>query len=348
MRAADAFAGLCYNTPVMRESLRRWWPLLKLAVFVAILVGVGWQFARILQSEELAQADRTRTPGQILWDQAREARPAGLVACGVLYLLGLGFSAFYWLYLLRSVGQPVAVLPGVRGYYISHLGKYVPGKGWALAMRTAMGAGAGARPGAAVLTAVYETLTTMAAGALVACVLVAWLMRDDPQMLWRALGLLALAGVPILPGVFNRVVRHLSARFVKEGTALMERLTGRALLVGLASTACGWLLLGASLEAVLGALPSSGAFTVQGWMRSTAFVAASYVAGFLTPAPGGLGVREFILQQLLAPQLGARAVVVVLLLRVQWTLAEVVMAAVVWWLPARQARSASDGTGGNP
>ena len=42
------------------------------------------------------------------------------------------------------------------------------------------------------------------------------------------------------------------------------------------------------------------------WLVCTAYVSLSYVAGFLTlPAPGGLGVREAILQQLLARQFAA-------------------------------------------
>ncbi|MBI1916667.1 MAG: flippase-like domain-containing protein [Planctomycetes bacterium] len=328
---------------VMRAFFRRWWPWLKVVLFVAILFGVGWQFVRILQNEELQKTDQARSAAKILWDEARLADPAGLAGSGALYLLGLGFAAFFWLYLLRVVGEPVPLLPGVRGYYLSHLGKYVPGKGVALLMRTAAGAEAGAAPGAAALAAVYETLTFMAAGALVAAVLVAWLMRDDPAMMGKVLALLVLAGVPILPGVFNFLVRRLSARLVRDGNVLMRDLTGRTLLIGLLSTACGWFFFGASLEAVLTALdPSRPAWSVEGWLRSTAFVAASYVAGFLTPAPGGLGVREFILQELLAPQFGARSVVVVLLLRLLWTVAELVLAAVVWWFPARLARSASE------
>jgi glycosyltransferase 2 family protein len=319
----------------MREFLRRWWPFLKIAVFIAILAGVGWQFARILQSPELQQTDQTRSPAEILWDQMSRAEPVGLVASGFLYLLGLAFSAFFWLHLLRVVGEPRPVLPGLRAYYVAHLGKYSPGKGLALVMRATMAARAGVRPGAAALTAVYEILTTMAAGALVAAILVSWQMRDNPALTWRALGLLALAGIPILPGVFNLVVQRLSARFLPGQPAVMGRLRTKTLLLGLVSTACGWFFLGASLEAVLHSLGlSEGTWTASGWLRSTAFIAASYVAGFLTPAPGGLGVREFILEQLLAPQIGPRAVVVVLLLRLLWTVAEVLCAALVWWLPA--------------
>src|SRR5437899_10470077 len=77
---------------VMRALFRRWWPWLKVALFVAILVGVGWQFVRILHNEELQKTDQARPPAQILWDEARVAHPAGMVASGMLYLLGLGFS----------------------------------------------------------------------------------------------------------------------------------------------------------------------------------------------------------------------------------------------------------------
>src|SRR5262245_781426 len=88
----------CTMAFVMREFFRRWWPWLKVALFVAILFGVGWQFIRILQSEELQKTDQARSPAKILWDEARVAHPAGLVASGALYLLGLSFSAFFWLH----------------------------------------------------------------------------------------------------------------------------------------------------------------------------------------------------------------------------------------------------------
>jgi uncharacterized membrane protein YbhN (UPF0104 family) len=319
----------------MREFWRRWGPLLKGVAFVAVLAGVAWWFTSVLHDEGLRQADHTRSPGEVLWDEARSARPAGLAVGAVLYLLGIGLSALFWLWLLRGAGAPVPAFAAARAYYLSHLGKYVPGKAMSLAMRTAMAAEAGANPGVAVITSVYEILTTMAAGALLAAGLIVWLMRDEPRLVWGVLLLVLVAGVPIVPALFNRVVRRLSARFLKGRPALMPDLGNRTLLAGLAVTGCGWLLLGLSLEAVLWALDPTEPWTLHGWLRSTACVAASNVAGFLTFFPGGLGVREVALVELLGPRFGARAVVVALLLRVLWTAAEFALGAVLWCLPSR-------------
>ena len=312
-------------------------PLLKLLFTLVVLAFVGWFFARILTSEDLQKTDPSRSPAQILWDQARAARPGELAAAAVLYLSGMAFSGLFWVGLLRVAGTPMGVGAGLRAYYISHLGKYTPGMGLPTVMRMTMASAAGVRPGTAALTAAYETLTTMAAGALVAAVLIGWKATSDPSLIWQALGLLVLAGVPILPGVFNPLVRRLSARFTA-GQPL-PRLPALALPVGLVVTACGWALLGGSLFAVVRAVQETPtAWNIGEWLDCTAIASLSYVAGFIGQTPGGVGVRELILQQFLAQRLGgdARALVVVLLLRVLWTAAELVAAGLLFWLPVKR------------
>jgi uncharacterized membrane protein YbhN (UPF0104 family) len=319
---------------IMSEGLRRWWPWLKLVLAVAVVVGLGWHLLRILRTEELSHGD-TRSPSEVLWDSIRAANGWGMLLAGLCYLAALGLSAAFWLWLTDSTGEKLPLLAGLRGYYISHLGKYAPGKGLALIMRTGMAAEAGCRASVAVLTAVYETLTTMAAGALLAAILL--LFQDgDEGLLWKALGLLALAGVPILPGVFNRVVERLTRRVLRGRIGELPRLKGYALLVGLFLNTFGWLLMGASLELMLLAMaPQAG---TPGLIASTSFVAVSYVAGFIVPTPGGLGVREWLLANMLLPRLRAEAVVAALVLRLLWTAAEVVMAALVWWLPHKTVK----------
>jgi hypothetical protein len=317
---------------IMRDFLRRWWPVLKVLMVVAVIIGVGWHLLGILHNEQLSQGDE-RTPAQVLWDEICAANLGGQLACAALYLGGLGFSAAFWVILIWA-GDRLPAVPGVRAYYLSHLGKYVPVKGWALIMRTSLAAEAGCRPGVAVLTAVYEVLATMTAGALLAALLLV-VLGGESTWLWQAVALTVLAGVPILPGVFNRVVDWLARRFQTPGGVPLPRPRTGALLFGLLITGLGWFLLGASLQALLLAMGVESLGGLAGWMEATAFIAVSNVGAFVTPSPAGLGVREFLLQQMLAPQMGARAVVVVLLLRLLWTVAEVLMGALVWWLPAK-------------
>jgi uncharacterized membrane protein YbhN (UPF0104 family) len=82
------------------------------------------------------------------------------------------------------------------------------------------------------------------------------------------------------------------------------------------------------------------------WGRCTAYVGLAYVAGFLAiVTPGGLGVREVLLQSALAHELSAGlgddaaplAVLIVLVLRLLWTVMEVMMAAVMYGLPVTRA-----------
>ncbi len=318
----------------MRETLKKWWPWIKAVLLLLLLGGVGWQFLRIVQNEELQKTDRTRSAAEILWDQTCAARPGDLILCAALYLGGLCFCCLFWMGLLKALEERISLLGGVRAYFISQLGKYAPGKGVALLLRTTFAAEAGIRPGIAALTATYETLTMMAAGSLVAAILFSTHTAEGPAKLWHVLGLLVLAVVPILPGVFNVLVQRVARRFLKGETAFLPRLRHRTLFAGLALLACCWFFLGASLEAILHSLtPERESWTVQSWLQSTSFIAISYVAGFIASTPGGLGVREFLLQGFLAPQLGARAVVVVLLLRLLWTLAEALIASLVYWLP---------------
>lgn len=315
----------------MRVRLRQWWPAVKVIVAVAVVGLVGWQFARTLQSPEL-------------WQQPLRPRLEWLAVGGMLYLLGLGFSAWFWSGLLRAYGERPSLLGVLRAYYVGHLGKYVPGKAMAVLLRVGLIHAEGVGTGVAALTATYETLTTMASGALVAVVLLSVYALDEADR-WKALVLLAVAGVPILPGVFNRVVDRLTglARRMASGsgdkseTAVLPRLSSRMLLTGLAMTVCNWALLGLSLGAVIQAvLPDPPVWSVDAWGRHIASIALAYVVGFLALfAPGGLGVRELLLQRLLAAEFAQGmspsqaeplAVVVTLVLRLLWTAAEVLMA----------------------
>lgn len=339
----------------MRAWLQNCWPVLKALLTVAILVAIGWRFARDLQNPEL-------------W--ARPLHGGWLALSGGLYILGLAFSAWFWHRLLRVFGQQPSTATTVRAYFLGHLGKYLPGKAVALVLRATLARGPGVRTGVAGLTAFYEVLTTMTSGALLGVILLALFAPVaaapfDRETFWQLLrlevpasgvlgrGLLVLLALtllgplmlPILPGFFNRIVGGIVERFRAQGAPPLARVPTSALIEGLVITAVCWLLWGLSLWAVFRAVCQQPlAWDWVLWLRWTGLMAVAYVAGFvIILAPGGLGVREFFLTLFLVPEIGLldtsepdpRAVVVlaVVLLRLAWTVAEVVIAAAVYWLP---------------
>src|SRR5947209_5012146 len=150
---------------------RRAWPLLKRALALVIVAAVGWQFYRDLSRLDLAELT---------------LRPGWVVVSGALYLAGLAFSAWYWHHLLHVFGERTSLLAAARGYFVGHLGKYVPGKAWALLLRGGAVA-PDVRFGVAVISSFYEVLTTMAAGALVAAVSFVAYPPEVPGLSWPPL-----------------------------------------------------------------------------------------------------------------------------------------------------------------
>src|SRR5262249_55412935 len=157
-------------------------------------------------------------------------------------------------------------------------------------------------------------------------------------------------GVPLLPGVFNWIVGRLARRFENVESFRLPRLRAGTLLEGLATTSGVWVFFGFSLWAMVQAiLPEPPPLTLDVWARYTAILALAYVGGFVAVfVPGGMGVREWVLDRFLAPELARFAataavpatVVIVLVLRLAWTAGELVLGAVLWWLPGPRRVSA--------
>lgn len=288
-------------------------------IAVVIIGAVSWHFARLLRRPEL-------------WDNPPPLHPEWLVATVGGYVAALCLWGAFWWRLLGATKETVAWTTAARAYFLSQLGKYIPGKALAIVLRVWIVRRAGVRPAVAAVTAVYETLTAMTSGCLLAIILIPIVTALSAQHQWTLLGLLLLAGLPIFPGIFNRLAHRAAHPFLAPHSSPLPTLSLRQLVSGLAQTCLGWLVLGMSLKATLHSLGHEG----LPWLTCTAYVAFAYVAGFLTlPAPGGLGVREALLQQLLAasladsmgrPQGDGFAAVVALSLRLWWTIAEVTLA----------------------
>jgi hypothetical protein len=294
---------------------------IKLVFAVAVVAGVSVYFWRIFRDPDL-NAERF----VLRWPP--------LALAGLLYLTAHTLWGTFWWQLLRAHHADVPWHRAVTAYFISQLGKYVPGKVWVIVMRVTL-LGDTALKRTIVATGIYETLTSMAAGAALGAIFFPYLTGGETVVRGGAIALIALAFVPLLAGVINRLaVRMLNKR--READAPPLRSPPIWLLaVGLLQACVGWCLLAVSLRLVVaGVVPSPPELSPLGFCQDLAATTVMYVAGFVViVAPGGVGARELILQKALVPVLrpisGDAAVglaaVVAIVVRVVWTVAELAM-----------------------
>jgi hypothetical protein len=276
--------------------------------------------------------------------------PAWAVAGGVLYLAGLSACGVFYARVMRASAAPVSAAVAVRAYLISHLGKYVPGKAMVVVMRVGLTSPYGARPATAALATFYETLAMMAAGAAAAAL--GFATGPGPVQLVPmalSLGLAVLLLAVVEPRVFPRVSTLLTMPFPNVGPDALPALSWRLLGAGLLWSLAGWVLLGLSQVAVVRAVSPAGVAPAW-WPVVTAGVALATVAGFVVAVfPAGLGVREWVLMETLAPAVGDEntAVVSALALRLVWVAAEAAASGVLAFVrPAPPACDPAPGGGG--
>ena len=103
----------------------RWagiWRIAKMVLAVAIIAGVGWHFTKLLGHQEL-------------WNRPVRLDPIWVAACAVLYFAAFSCWGAFWLRAVRSLGDSIPLVPAMRAYFVSQLGKYVPGKAVAVLIR---------------------------------------------------------------------------------------------------------------------------------------------------------------------------------------------------------------------
>jgi len=291
-----------------------------------IIIVVGYKFYDILSKPELRNATYACRLGWLF--------PAAL-----LYLITHTLWATFWVLLLRHQGFHSTYPTGWRAYFVSQYGKYIPGKVWVILIRMVM-LGASRKDKTIVgVTATYETLTSMAAGAILGAILLPLLdMNLQSIEGFGALNyvLIVVALVPLSLGLMHRTVVRIARRKMGPDAEKIPNLNLLLLIRGLVQAAAGYFLLGLSLWMTVQAIrPDTVAFAWNDLLRMTAIASIAYVAGFLAFfLPGGVGAREYVIVVLLTLELEPEltrpiaeklAVIISLVLRVVWTTAEAIL-----------------------
>lgn len=316
------------------EIRNRLWLAAKTALAAAIVIGVAQQFIRILSHEDFSKF-------------SFRVRVELLIPAAILYLLAQSCWGAFWIRLLKAEGVPVTWYVGYRAYFVSQFGKYIPGKVMVIFLRVGMLRHSGGMPLAVAVTATYETLTSMASGAMLGVLLLPYLDVLPVAISGRTTGLIAVAALPVVLGILNKMAARIATKKRVPNARPLPAPSLSLLAQGILHGVCGWCLLGLSLGLVIESVGLSTAGIAETYPADLGAVAISYVAGFvILVAPGGLGVREFVLQETLAPRFAQAldsqtaagfAVIIALLLRLCWTIAEITVALTLYFFHPRSS-----------
>lgn len=272
--------------------------------------------------------------------------PVWLLAAAAAYLVGWLPSAWYWRRIMAVFGERVTFADTARAYFCSHLGKYIPGKAGVLLIRAGMLKGRGHSAAVAAVTATFETLLLMGAGLAIGLALFP-LTNWPPSIAGRLphpalmpLGIAAAVGLclPVIAFLLRTLAAIMTPRDLA-GEKRVEKVDVKLVALGLGVFCLSWPLHGLSLGCTLAAFDPE-LFDLRDWPMWTGAVALSASVGFVAIfAPGGIGVREGLLMEILRiqPGVGERpAVIAAVLLRLVWVTAEILAAGGLYWLGGKR------------
>ncbi|MGE5194400.1 MAG: lysylphosphatidylglycerol synthase transmembrane domain-containing protein [Deltaproteobacteria bacterium] len=313
------------------------WAVVKWGMFLAVLIFVGRHGYKLWTEVD-------SHPTRLSWGWLALATATSVAA----WLP----SVWYWRKLILNLGMRPPWPQVFRSYYCGHLGKYLPGKAAAIVIRAALIRDAGVPAAAAALTVTVESLTYMCAGTLLAILLFSWLAPYLPA--WIAAG----AAHPLRRGILiflilcggvaglAVVVRSYDRLLAMFRGAAAESLPPRAVapvrtsLAGVVVFLAAWWIQGLTLGLTIQAA-SPEPVNWGDWPFWTGTAAVALVGGFVAVfTPGGLGVREGLLMELLSRQLGPHeAVLVAVLMRGVALAGEILIAGALYYGVAGVNRS---------
>lgn len=280
----------------------------------------------------------------------RDLHLGWMLVASLSFMAGMFPVALNWHQLLTAMGEHAPRWATVRAHYLSQLGKYVPGKAVVVALRLGMLSRFGVRPMVLFVSIVAEILAMLSVGSVVAAGSVAILYWQNRNIALAATVLAVGATVPILPPVLRFGLNFLRQRRLRmlgetdeasDVPPLTETLTLRTIAPGWLCIFPGWLCLGFSMFATMKAmgLPETEA---MGWADLpwiTASYAISFVAGFLSMLPGGVGVREIVMKTMIEPTYGeVVALLAPVFHRMMILITELTLGAILYLTGLRQKR----------
>ena len=244
------------------------------------------------------------------WDELRaqplhwSIEPGWILLSALVVWLMYALLIAAWRRMLQGWGRGLDAWSAARIWTVSSLGKYLPGKVWAVAGMAVMAQRAGIGAGPATGSAVILQVLAIGTGAAIVA-LTGWgtLRAVYPGAEVGLVVLLAAAvasvGLLFWPALTDQLLR------LAAPDAGPVRPPVGAVLFGIVANSVAWVGYGGALWLLArGLLPQTG----LGLPPAIAVFTASYLAGFLALfAPGGIGVREGLFILMLQGPIGIGA-----------------------------------------
>lgn len=266
-----------------------------MAVYAAVAVFLGWQVWRVRHG----LADSLSSVG---WG-------AAAAAVGVTVMANFPGFLGWRLLVTRTCGR-LAVTDAAWLYFLSGVTIYLPGAMWPTVTQATLARRVGVPATRLLGAGLVMMIMTAIGGTLVGLLALPQLVADSPRW-WLMVPLVLCACVVMLaPPLLRRLIR-LGQRLLRRGEREITLPTGRVSLVVIALGVLGWWCTGlhAAIIGIALGVPAASAMTL-----GIGGFALSAVAGGLSFAPAGLGVREAVLSLTFGVLLGGPDLVTLLLL----------------------------------
>ncbi|GAA1888733.1 lysylphosphatidylglycerol synthase domain-containing protein [Lapillicoccus jejuensis] len=224
-------------------------------------------------------------------DTVDRVGPGGLALSVVCGLLGIGATALQWRAVLAGLGVELSRRDAASVFFVSQLGKYLPGSVWPIVMQMEAGRSRGASRRTMVAANLVTLVLGLASGLVVAGLLLPF---SSPQALgrfWWALAALPLVVVLALPRTLPWLLDAVLRLLRRPPIGL--RMTGRATLRASAWATVSWVFLGLHLLVLASAVSDLSGRTLALCIGAMGLAVSAGV--LFLPAPAGAGMREVVL-----------------------------------------------------
>ncbi len=291
----------------------RWWRWIQAVAGVAI---IGFVVRHLVRNWESIRAEPVAL---------RLSFPL-ILASLVLVLLTYGLLVESWRRMLAGWGPTLQYFEAARIWVISSMGKYLPGKVWAIAGMAVLAERRGVPPGTATASAILLQVVSIGTGALLVGGSGVGVLESHRPGSRLALILLLAASLAALIVVMSPpLARVLLLRLRHPPDQRVSPKPG-AVAFGIAANLAAWIGYGVALWLLArGVLPGADLPLPD----AIGSFAGSYIAGLLfLLAPGGLGVRESVFVWMVQGRIGtANALVLAGISRIGMTVADLLAAA---------------------